>query len=91
MWLHQRVNRAALPLMSLGKQMLRDIRSCAYLWSNLFITNLRAGESFVTNVKKDCSNGVDCANEPSKARRATALDQRELPLWLKKKFEPRQP
>jgi len=45
----------------------------------------------VTNVKKDYSNGVKSANEPSKVRRATALDQRELLLWLKKKFEPRQP
>ena len=31
---------------------------CAYLWSCLFIVSLRAGESSVTNVKKDYSNGI---------------------------------
>ena len=60
------MNPAALLLMNLGKQMLFDIRSCAYLWSRLFIMSQSTGESFVTNARKDYSNSVECANEPSK-------------------------
>ena len=60
------MNPAALLLMNLGKQMLFDIRSCAYLWSNLFIMSQRTGEFFVTNARKDYSNSIEDTDEPSK-------------------------
>lgn len=63
----QRVNLVALLLMNLGKQILIDMRSCAYLQSNLFIMSRRTGEFFVTNARRDYCDSVDGANEPSKA------------------------
>jgi hypothetical protein len=61
------VNPVALLMMNLGKQKLFDIRSCAYLWSNLFTMSQRVGESFVTNARKEYSKSGDCTDEPSKA------------------------
>ena len=55
---------AALLLMSLGKQMLLVIRSCAYLGRNLSIMSRRAAEFFVMNVKKDYSDSIGGADEP---------------------------
>ena len=36
-----------------------DVLSCAYLWKNLSIIHLPAGESYVTNVKKDYSSSIE--------------------------------
>lgn len=92
------MNPAALLLMNLAKQMRFDIRCCTYLWSNLFIMIQRAGESFVTNARKDYSYSIEGAanitlQRPDlnklfvQVRRATAADQRELLKWLRTKFK----
>lgn len=62
--------------MNLGKQMLFDIRSCAYLWSRLFIMSQSTGESFVTNARKDYSNSVEGTDEPAR-QSALALSDRD--------------
>jgi len=75
------VNPAVHLLMNLGKQMLFDLRSCAYLWSNLYTTSQKAGESFVTNARKDCSNFIRGIDQPRRAVSTRSNRLRRSEVW----------